>query len=67
MTTVQVGSQTTNGSYAEFRARVTAARVEVEVTYDNSLGECLVDNGCLDNILDFLGCMLVGRIPSINL
>ena len=32
---------------------------QVEINYDNSLGECLVDNQCLDDIFYFLNCMAV--------
>ena len=32
----------------------------MEINYDNSLGECLVDNQCFDDIFYFLECMTVG-------
>ena len=34
--------------------------LQVEINYDDSLGECLVDNHCLDDIFYFLECMAVG-------
>ena len=34
--------------------------LQVEINYDGSLGECLVDNHCLDDIFYFLECMAVG-------
>ena len=38
---------------------------QVEINYDNSLGECLVDNQCLDDIFYFLECMAVGALLLI--
>merc|ERR1719239_1870314 len=53
----EVGSSATNGSFEDFRERLVTSRIEVEINYDGSLGECLVDNHCLDNIFYFLECM----------
>ncbi len=32
--------------------------VTVNTTYDNSLGECLLDNDCLSGILPLINCLL---------
>ena len=56
-TRTQVGTLAANGSYPGFRAALALAEVQVEVAYDDSLGECLVDHGCLTDLLTFLQCM----------
>ncbi len=34
------------------------SEVYVNTTYDNSLGECLIDNNCLGDILSLVECLL---------
>lgn len=54
----EVGSAALNGSFDTFRETIVGtSEVEVNINWDNSLVECLVDNGCLAGILDFIDCM----------
>ena len=46
--------------FRNWTRKVYTEEPQVEINYDNSLGECLVDNQCLDDIFYFLECMAVG-------
>ncbi|TRY69923.1 hypothetical protein TCAL_02356 [Tigriopus californicus] len=52
----EVGSKAMNNSFDDFKYKLKASTVEASFYYDDSLIECLVDNGCLSSITDFLNC-----------
>merc|ERR1712241_665752 len=54
----EVGNSALNGSFEEFTNTIVSSEVEVAVFYNDSLLECLLDNGCLDSTGDLIGCLL---------
>jgi len=54
----EVGNQGMNGTFEEFTNSVLSSQVQVNVFYNDSLLECLVDNGCLDSTQNLIGCLL---------
>jgi len=53
----ETGSEQMNGSFAEFADSVSFSQVQVDIYYNDSLLECLLDNGCLDDIFYLLECL----------
>ncbi|XP_023329813.1 uncharacterized protein LOC111702378 [Eurytemora carolleeae] len=54
----EVGNLKLNGSFEDFVQNVVTSTVQVNLAYNDSLLECLVDNGCLDSIPALIGCLL---------